>query len=85
MVITIFRLIWPFIARRVFSYVADYLESRREQRQASSTTERPAEYPPCPPVAADSSGRNKIWFTLSGLLLSAAFGLMAYLFVRDNR
>ncbi|RMF03411.1 MAG: hypothetical protein D6768_05965 [Chloroflexi bacterium] len=61
----------------------------------------PAECPPCPPcppcpeeeespvvvtaASQPAGGGNAVWFALSGILLGAAFGLMGYLFLRDNR
>lgn len=89
MYMTIFKLIWPYLARQGAAYAADYLESRRQQRQAQPE-ERPADRPPCPPcpepaAAAERSAANLIWFSLSGVLLSAALGLAGYLLVRDSR
>jgi hypothetical protein len=91
---TIFKLIWPYLGRYLSDYAADYLQERREKRlqqakeQAVVTDCPPC--PPCPPAelpaaagpVADSA--NTFWFTLSGLLLGGAFGLMLYIFARDN-
>lgn len=93
MYMMILRLIWPFIARQGASYAANFLENRRQQR-LERLKERPPECPPCPPcppaaessaIPAKKSWANPIWFGLSGVLLSSAVALVAYLLVRDSR
>jgi hypothetical protein len=97
MYITIFKLIWPYVGRHLADYAAGYLQERRERRlQQAQEQATVADCPPCPPcppavepttssagVLAD--GYNTFWFTLSGLVLGGAFGLMLYVFVRDRQ
>ncbi len=90
---TIFKLIWPYIVRYVAGYVADYLQNRREQRLAGTADQASApETPPAPlaaaAVAVPSPSKltgNQVWFTLAGLLLGSAIGMIAYLLAKDSR
>jgi len=82
----ILRLLLPFVQKYAAQYVADYLENRREQRLKEA--ELAAECPPCPPCPTDapaaSTRSRRIWYSLSGLLLGSAFGLIGYLLVRQE-
>jgi hypothetical protein len=95
MYLTLLRLIWPFLVRRSAAYAANYLEARRRKQKEldDQPVERPPKCPPCPPCpsveasADQKSGsiRNKVWFGASGVLLSAALGLVGYLILRDSQ
>jgi hypothetical protein len=96
---TILRLLWPYLGRYVANYAADFLQQRRVQRLKSVLTGEEQSFPagggdkevdcppcpPCPPEATDNSAYNTFWYTASGLALGGAFGLIAYLFIRDTR
>jgi hypothetical protein len=91
---TIFRLIRPRLERYAADRIAEYLQGRREQR-LQLNKERPPDCPPCPPCPQEEAAvaaqvgiladpRNTFWFALSGLLLGGAFGMMTYIFIRDD-
>jgi len=92
MYLTILRLLWPYLGRYVANYAADFLGQRRARRlQAAVEPEAAAGCPPCPPcppeetAATENSTHNTLWYTASGLVLGGAFGLIAYIFIRDSR
>lgn len=76
MPITIFRIAWPYLQRRLAAYGAEYLQKRRERRLAGLRGEidspEQAACPPCPPALTLS--HQTIWFTVSGVLLGSALG-----------
>jgi hypothetical protein len=94
MYITILKFLWPRLEKFLADQIAEYLRHRREQQQ-SQPGAIPKECPPCPPCPpatvapletepAILLNRNIVWFSLSGVLLGSAFGLIAYIFVRDR-
>ncbi len=89
-----FLLVWPmlrrYLTKRVSEYAADhaagFLNRRREQRlkPLEEQTQTPAEEiegcPPCPPAQIGYLPGDVFWFTLSGVLLGSALGvLLSYL------
>jgi hypothetical protein len=93
----IFRLLWPYLQRRLAKQAAEYLQKRRERRsqvpddiastltplaeQAQEITSSLAS----PLVPSRSTTANAVWFTLSGILLGSAIGLiLAQIFLREE-
>ena len=84
----IFRLVWPYLQRRLAKQAAEYLQKRRERRfqahnditpTVTSLLEQAQETPP------RSAAVNAVWFTLSGILLGSAIGLIvAQIFLRED-
>jgi len=76
MPVTFFRIIWPFLrgyfTRKAAERVANYLQTRREQRLKKSPDVM------VEPVADSGSFSmaNAVWYTLSGVLLGGALGLI---------
>jgi hypothetical protein len=74
MVMTIFKIIRPYLIRYLAKSAADYLETRRAQRLQRGLAETVAPetraYPETLPA------REAVWYTLSGMLLGSAFGLI---------
>lgn len=85
-------LAWPFIRRylanRSSEYAADFLNRRRStrfQQDEEELREAPAEQCECPPATLGYSPGDVFWFTLSGVLLGSALGvLVSYLTRQDE-
>lgn len=81
---TILRIIWPYVLRYLAQRSADYLDQRREQKRQlkEAATIRPgeqgtaAEEYKCPPLPKRLSTANAVWYTLGGILLGSAMGLI---------
>jgi hypothetical protein len=93
----IFRLLWTYLQGQLAKRVAEYLQKRRERRLqasneiASTVTPSPEQAPELtaplesPSVPSRSATANAIWFTLSGILLGSAIGLIiAQIFFREE-
>jgi hypothetical protein len=84
----IFRLVWPYLQRRLAKQAAEYLQKRRERRfqvhnDIASTVTSLAEQ--AQETASRSAAVNAVWFTLSGILLGSAIGLIvAQIFLRED-
>jgi len=89
-----FVLVWPilrrYLTKRVSEYTAGraagFLNRRREQRLKSleehpqASADEIEGCPPCPPTQNGYSPGDIFWFTLSGVLLGSALGvLLSYL------
>lgn len=94
MYITILKFLWPRLEKFLADQIAEYLRHRREQQQSQPGT-LPKDCPPCPPCPPANAtspetepaallNHNVVWFSLSGILLGSAFGLIAYIFVRGR-
>lgn len=79
---TILKLALPFLQRyfggKAADYTADYLNRRRERRlrppeEDQISGEEAAEAPHCPPAY---SAADMFWFTLSGVVMGGALGVM---------
>ena len=90
MVKIVLILLWPFLRRylldRAAEQIAGFLNRRREQRSRTNqepTRISPAELvqcPSCPPTQVGYSSSDIFWFTMSGVLLGSAVGvLLSYL------
>jgi hypothetical protein len=93
-----FLLLWPIIRRILVKriseytagYAADYLNLRREQRlhpQEEPTQISPAESegcPPCPPTQIGYAPTDVFWFTLSGVFLGSALGVLVSYLIRQE-
>jgi hypothetical protein len=85
----ILKLAWPYLQRYLANRAAGYLQDRRTRRLKQTVEEKVEEVvsdylPPVETVtAASSRSVNTVWFSLSGLLLGGAFGLIVYLLYRD--
>lgn len=84
MYLTLFKIARPFLQRFLFNraaeYAADFLNKRREQRLSpdeemlvESSGPAVSEYLS---TAPGYSSNDAIWFTLSGVLLGSALGVM---------
>ena len=85
----ILRLAFPYLQRyltgKAAEYGAGYLNQRRERHlrppEEVAAPEEEAELPVCPPAY---SGGDMVWFTLSGVVLGSALGVMvSYLTKRE--
>jgi hypothetical protein len=87
-------LLWPIIRRlllkRASEYAADFLNRRREQR-LNPPEESPeissaeiAGCPPCPPAHIGYGPTDIFWFSLSGVLLGSALGVLVSYLVRPE-
>ncbi len=82
---TLLRLAWPYLMRFLAGQAADYLERRREQKQTESDRgDSNVQNPSSPPIQAQVSTGNAIWYSLSGVLLGSALSLMLYIILRDD-
>lgn len=90
---TILRIIWPYVLRYLAERSTDYLDQRRERkRQHGQAIHNPAENATAPQevefVPSVSPGRlsttNAVWYTLSGVLLGSAIGLMLAAMFREE-
>lgn len=63
----VIRMVWPYVMRYLAQYAADFLQNRREPRQADPAAEpesveptAPVECPPCPPcpVIKETAGAD---------------------------
>ena len=82
---TILRIIWPYVLRYLAQRSVDYLDQRRERKgqpeeaasygpAESAIAAEAFERPPAP--STRSSTANTVWYTLSGVLLGSAIGLI---------
>jgi len=93
-----FLLLWPIIRRLLVKrisgytagYAADYLNRRREQRlhpqeelAQISLAEREG-CPPCPPAQIGYAPTDVFWFTLSGVFLGSALGVLVSYLIRQE-
>jgi len=79
-------LLWPIIRllllKRVAGYTADFLNRRREQRLNPQeeaphfSSEATEACPPCPPSHLGYAPTDIFWFTLSGVFLGSALGVL---------
>jgi hypothetical protein len=84
MPVTLFRVIWPFLrgylTRKAAERVTAYLQTRREQRlKKSHEAQEPVteeQVVSCSPSSGSFSTANAVWYTLSGVLLGGALGLI---------
>ena len=83
MVKFIVLLAWPFIRRyltnRSAEYAADFLNRRRVERfqqDEEEIIEAPVDQCECPPVTLGYSTNDVVWFSLSGVLLGSALGVL---------
>jgi hypothetical protein len=88
MYVTIFKIVQPFLQRfvinRAFEYTADYLNQRRELRLHPNEESLPAVEAalekPVPVHSGPYSTKDVVWFTLAGMLLGSALGvILSYL------
>ena len=85
----ILKLAWPYLQRYLANRTADYLQDRRARRLKQTVEENIEEvvsdYLPPVEIVTDTPrpGANTVWFSLAGLLLGGAFGLIVYLLYRD--
>ena len=85
----ILKLAWPYLQRYLANKTAGYLQDRRTRRLSQAVEEKVEEvvsdYLPPAEIVTDRShsGANTLWFTMAGLLLGGAFGLIVYLLYRD--
>lgn len=91
-------LLWPVIRRlllkRVSEYAADqaagFLNRKREQRlnpqeeSPQKSAEETAGCPPCPPAHFGYGPLDILWFTLSGVLLGSALGVLVSYLLRPE-
>lgn len=101
MYITILKLLWPHAQRLLAQRAADYLQQRRERRlqqpalaelvdfqpvqELPLQPEAPVELLECPPAPTGLSRKNAVWYTLAGVLLGSAIGLiLAQVFRRED-
>lgn len=86
----VLMLVWPYLRRYLFNRAADQVagvlnrhRSRRlqvEEEPAEMPSTEMAECPPCPPTLVGYSSSDLFWFTMSGVLLGSALGvLLSYL------
>jgi hypothetical protein len=79
MFMTIFKLIRPYLVRYLAKSAADYLETRRLQRLKRGVEETVESATQAHPESLPA--REAIWYTLSGMLLGSALGvIMSVLF-----
>ncbi len=100
MTTAILRLIWPYVARQLLNrgaeYSAGFLHARRERRLAQQIEPEIIETSPpevleetvltevaCPPPPRFLAG-DAFWFTLSGIFLGGAFGVIIAYLVKQN-
>ncbi len=94
---TLLKLLWPHIQRFLAQRAADYLQQRRERRLKQQTGPAPLDSIPVeelpdqpevverPGASAGLSRKNAVWYTLAGVLLGSAIGLiLAQLFQRED-
>ena len=85
----ILKLVLPYLQRYLANRAAGYLQDRRARRLKQTVEEKVEEVvsdylPPTEMLTASSShSANTVWFSLSGLLLGGAFGLIVYLLYRE--
>ena len=93
-----FLLLWPivrrFLVKRISEhtagFAADFLNRRREQRlnpqeepvQISSAEREGC--PPCPPAQIGYAPTDVFWFTLSGVFLGSALGVLVSYLIRQE-
>ncbi len=92
---TILGIIWPYVLRYLAQRSADYLEERRERKRQlkEAVAARAAapdqggpetgEFPPSPDQARFSTA-NAVWYTLGGVLLGSAIGLILAKLLREE-
>jgi hypothetical protein len=87
---TILKLTQPFLQRyfsgKAADYAADYFNRRRERRlrppeEERTSDEEAAESPFCPPTYSTA---DMFWFTLSGVVLGSALGVMLAQFAKQE-
>jgi hypothetical protein len=85
-------LAWPFIRRylvnRSAQYSADYLNRRRSARFPQDEEKLPAapvDRLECPPAILGYSSGDVFWFTMSGMLLGSAFGVVVSYLTRQDK
>jgi hypothetical protein len=86
--LSILTLIWPQVRRRLIQrgaeYAANYLQTRRERRLEKQTA-LPDDSPAIPAKTPDSFlTSNTLWYTLSGIMLGAAMGVIFWLLRRED-
>jgi hypothetical protein len=74
MFMTIFKIIRPYLIRYLAKSTADYLETRRVQRLKRGLEETVEPGTPLSPETLPA--REAVWYTLSGVLLGSALGLI---------
>ena len=76
----ILLLAWPLFRRYLYNrsaeYTANFLNRRREQRLQPEVEEEQMEMLECPPAILGYSNGDVFWFTLSGVLLGSALGVL---------
>jgi hypothetical protein len=93
----IFRLVRPYLQEMLAKLAADYLQKRRERRlQVRNDDIAPTVTPLAeqaqeitsplvsPSVPSRSATANAIWFTLSGILLGSAIGVILAQILREE-
>ncbi|MFN8458607.1 MAG: hypothetical protein U0401_28800 [Anaerolineae bacterium] len=98
---TILKLLWPHMQRLLAQRAADYLQQRRERRLTQQANPEPiasglveelpiqpetqVEIVECLPAPTRLSRKNAVWFTMAGVLLGNAIGLiLAQIFRRED-
>jgi hypothetical protein len=85
----ILKLAWPYLQRYLAQKTAGYLQDRRTRRLKETVEEKVEEvvsdYLPPAEIVTDAPrfAANTVWFSLAGLLLGGAFGLIVYLLYKD--
>lgn len=93
---TILRLMWPYLQRYLAKQAANYLEQRRQLKRqlkeeearlaelaqdlSPAVSAQPGECPPPPKLLT----ANAVWYTLSGVLLGSALGLILANVLREE-
>lgn len=80
---TILRMLWPYVLRYLAQRSADYLDEQREKKRqlkemtaARMTAAAEALECPPPPPPIRLATRDAVWYTVGGLLLGSAVGLI---------
>ena len=87
---TILRIIWPYVLRYLAQRSADYLDQRREGKDqpVEAVKQSPAkrtaatEAVECAPARLSTT--DAVWYTLSGVLLGSAIGLILANVLREE-
>ncbi|HEX9923620.1 MAG TPA: hypothetical protein VGD99_13260 [Anaerolineae bacterium] len=79
---TIFKIIRPYLIRYLAKSAAGYLETRRVQRLQRGLAETIE--PETRVYSETLPAREVVWYTLSGVLLGSAFGLILAVLFRPT-
>ncbi|MFN8453366.1 MAG: hypothetical protein U0401_01630 [Anaerolineae bacterium] len=97
MYLTLLKLLWPHAQRLLAQRAADYLQQRRGRRLNPQVAPEPigsgvveqaaaqAGILECLPASTGLSRKDAVWYTMSGVVLGSAIGLiLAQLFRRED-